>query len=287
MGQFISSEIRKRAGIVLTGVLAVLVIVPVFAQETTETPTPIRSIFPYDTCAPPCWMGLIPGESTAHDVDVMLEQNQDIILPKDVSASIHYLPTGELAIDSTMGETFFGTYYFHLGEPYFDQMGISDRIEIEDGKVGVILIHPDLRIPLADSLEDLGNPDIVRMMSFSFGNGTTWMDLIYLEPRLRVGLQQDGDECAVATLLEGMAASTVFYYSPNAAVELGRYGLEIEQPRLRGYLFPEERDVPLDTWQSWLAGEVDQSCAEAWSRLPEPEITPSPTLTPAPDSESG
>lgn len=268
----------KRRGLIF---MVLLLMIAGTAQSQTATPIPIRSIFPYDTCAPPCWMGLIPGESTAHDVDTMLEQNQDIIIPKDVSTSIHYLPTGELAIDSTTGETLLGTYYFHLGEPYFDQMGISNRIEIEDGKVHAILIHPDQRISLEENLEDLGDPDIVRMMLFSFGNGTTWMDLIYLEPRLRVGLSQDGDDCTVATLREGMAVSRVFYLSPNAAAELGRFKYDVDQPRLLEYLHLEERDVPLDTWQSWLKGEVDQSCAEAWAQLSPPEITPPPEpLTP-------
>jgi hypothetical protein len=60
--------------------------------------------------------------------------------------------------------------------------------------------------------------------------------------------------------------------------------LDVPQPALTGYRFVEERDVPLETWEQWLSGEVDMSCEDAWAELTPPEIIPM-TLTPETENQ--
>lgn len=254
-----------------------------FAQdEVTQTPTVPYSIFADDTCAPPCWMGLIPGESTAADVEAMLAENQDLIDPEHVSMSLARLESGEFAIDPNTGEVIRATYNFNITVPYFDTMGTTSRVLIREGIVYKIVIHAHERITLTEVLESFSEPEIVRMGVFH----TLLPDLlfVYLDTRIRVKLKLDNTDCNVATLQDEMIVSSVSYFSPDAAIELERYEPNgVEQPALI-YLHSNDRDVPLDLWQSWLDGEVDMSCEEAWELLPEPEITPVVEMTAEPES---
>ncbi|MDQ7035943.1 MAG: hypothetical protein Q9P01_14250 [Anaerolineae bacterium] len=76
----------------------------------------------------------------------------------------------------------------------------------------------------------------------------------------------------------------MLYFSPIAALRLESYDYDIPQPSLTGYRLLSERDVPMELWQSWLNGDIDMSCEEAWELLPAPEITPAVGMTVEPQA---
>ena len=65
--------------VILFGLLSMSSWLNVAQEQNTPTPPPpFNSVFADDTCHAPCWFGLIPGESTASDVEEMIENTQDI-----------------------------------------------------------------------------------------------------------------------------------------------------------------------------------------------------------------
>jgi hypothetical protein len=42
-----------------------------------NTPIPITSLFEEDICTPPCWFGLVAGESTGEEVFAVLKSNRE------------------------------------------------------------------------------------------------------------------------------------------------------------------------------------------------------------------
>ncbi|MBC7870941.1 MAG: hypothetical protein H7Y09_08890 [Chitinophagaceae bacterium] len=78
-----------------------------------------------------------------------------------------------------------------------------------------------------------------------------------------------------------MTVTVVNYYSVAEAVSL-IVTIEggIPQPALTRYVIETDRDVPIDLWLSWLDGENDLSCEEAWLQLEPREATPIPGQVP-------
>jgi hypothetical protein len=267
----------------LLAVLFLFLMVNVACWQLTVAPTPlsIRSIFDYDTCAPPCWMGLIPGESTVEDVEQMFQENEALITPENLSVHIVRLPSGAFDVDLNTGLMRAGGYYFDIGEVEYMPGRVTSRIDIEQGYIADMLILAYETVSLADVLENMGNPDIVRLY-IGFGD-KTWFHLIYLELNLRVTLTIQTDTCYTALLSEALMIDSIFYYSPSVASRIEVSTLseyDIPQPNLTRYISFNDRDVPLELWQSWLTGEVDMPCKEAWAQLPVPEITPAVEATP-------
>jgi hypothetical protein len=117
------------------------------------------------------------------------------------------------------------------------------------------------------------------------GYEDVFLRLIYDELRLRLWLPSLPENCSTLHLENRFWVSSISYYSPQAAVA-PREGFLLEsdqlQPALLAYDF-SDRDVSLETWQSWLDGEVDMPCWEAWEQLPEEVVLPTvPALTPTP-----
>ncbi|GAB5493457.1 MAG: hypothetical protein Phog2KO_36720 [Phototrophicaceae bacterium] len=243
------------------------------AQEQDSSTSPI-SVFAYDTCAPPCWMGLIPGESTASDVEAMLAENQDLIDPESISMSVARLESGEFAIDPDTNEVIRATYTFDVATPYFNTMGTTSRVLISERSVYEIAILSHERISINEIINNLGEPDFVRL--YVLNGGTNWLAFIYLDLQIRINFNQPDQTCNVKNVTNNMTLFTARFLSSSAVI--GEFGL-------LDYLSSQSRDVPLDLWQSWLNGEVDMSCEEAWALLPEPEITPAPEVTEASNEE--
>ena len=136
------------------GLLTLALAVRTQAQaEVTPTVQPIQSIFDYDICAPPCWMGLIPGESTSADVERMFAENRSLIAPESIEGGATRLKNGEYAIDAATGLINIGGYNFDVGvrTPQYGLGGLrlSSAVDITYGVVDVIAVLDFGEIPLA------------------------------------------------------------------------------------------------------------------------------------------
>jgi hypothetical protein len=134
-------------------------------------------------------------------------------------------------------------------------------------------------LTLEQAIERLGQPDHVRL---SFGPyGRPFLDLIYLQPPLRVGfvtgpLSTRPDQiyqrqnCNVGDVSQSFWTDAVSYYSQATAMEMVDVeGQEGSQPALLAFnVFLKEREAPLETWVTWLNGDVEMTCAEAWQQFP-------------------
>jgi hypothetical protein len=186
--------------------------------DATATPQIVRSIFDYDTCAPPCWLDLIPGQSTPADVQASFQKHSDIIPPQSIHIGPAATQTGE-DIDPETGYMRNGQYSFDVGEPIEMQPGVAtirSRIDVYESKVDLIVIVPQEPILLAQVLDRLGTPDVIQL---HFGIvGLAWFVLIYEEPHLRVNITQphlQGDftqptqDCDLTTLPEHMMLDSI------------------------------------------------------------------------------
>jgi len=284
---------RRITIILLLGVIG-LIAPYTLTQETTPEPTEQtpHSIFSNDTCAPPCWFGLIPGVSTAADALVVLENEEYFIKPDE-----HRAEFSDGEIDSETGCLVDGQYNFDMSLfdlPFSYNYFAYSHVYVQMGIVDEIMVRMNEFVTLREALAALGTPDQVRL---EFALWSYYIEFIYLEPRLRVTLTYDHgaarrSDCYLPDTLDDMWVHIIIYYSPESAIELKNVrvsdSLTLQQPALTAYGDGgADRYVPPETWESWLRGEVNMSCADAWEALPEemvlPEIpveTPTATVTP-------
>ncbi|MDQ7026574.1 MAG: hypothetical protein Q9P01_14245 [Anaerolineae bacterium] len=123
-------------------------------SDTTSIPQPLQSIFDYDICAPPCWMGLISGESTVEDVEQMLHANEDLIPPETLSVANVWSDSEGYAINPETGNLQIGGYYFDLGEVERTPGQVTSRISFDEGYIDDMLILAHETIPLADGIAE-------------------------------------------------------------------------------------------------------------------------------------
>ena len=242
---------------------------------SAQEPSVSSSIFSYDTCAPPCWLGIIPGVSTSFDVDLVLAQRPDIIDLETINKSASQLFNSKFAIDEDTGKIQSGVYFFDVLTPPSNILaGIRSRIEIRKGVVDLIFIlgTEEYDIQLSNALEHLGMPDQVRIAYFDYNNQVSFY-FIYLDSQLRINLDQTIEQCDITNLPDSFSVNSILYHSERSAQEpFQTYDYDVQQPALIRFSFESERNIPLDIWQSWLDGEVDESCFEAWRKLSPPQI---------------
>jgi len=273
--------------LLLLGLFCLVFTVRIQAQtEVTPTVQPIQSIFDYDTCAPPCWMGLIPGESTSADVEQMFEENRDLIDPESIEGGATRLRNGEYAIDAATGLITLGGYSFDVGvrtKPH-KPGEVRSGVDITYGVVDIITVLDFGEIPLRRVLQRLGTPDIIQM-NVLLSNSSTWFMLIYLEPALSISLEVSNPVCQTSNLLDDLMFRGAVYFSPDAAQRVVQAVPEMPaQPWLTGYGLPRVRPVPPETWAAWMSGEVDVPCAEAWAGLPAAPVQPLYEVTAVPSA---
>ncbi|MFN8373843.1 MAG: hypothetical protein U0694_13330 [Anaerolineae bacterium] len=270
----LESKRRKNAVLLLLAwCLVMLALLPraLHAQpEPTPTPQPfaVRSIFANDTCAPPCWFGLTPGVSTAEDAALLLEAHPEWFIGPDWRG---LRPETSGRVNRETGYVIDGNYNFNLAiewqRPATGYEGYS-RIIIEDNYVDRLRIVVREYVTLAQALDALGNPDIVRFTSPESDHMR--LTLIYSDLRLRILLISidKEDNCSLANLGQDFWADELYYYSPHAAEEPAMLPfIDAQQPALFAYE-TYDRDVSLDIWESWISGEVGLSCEEAYMQLP-------------------
>jgi hypothetical protein len=172
----------------------------------------------------------------------------------------------------------------------FDSWHRPDRpwrpseITVSEGIVDTIsLVMGEFRT-LREVIDALSTPDRV---TFFHDASLYEFRLLYSRARLKVqvtaGDLASSDECNLLTVSENFWVDLVTYYSPVAALEpYNALDIDQPQPAMWGYILGE-RDVLLETFESWLNGEIEATCLEAWESLPEEIVLPtipSPTATP-------
>lgn len=248
------------------GMLLVLITVtfsPVDGKHLLElTPTPISDpelvsapLFSQDTCLPPCWFGLVAGESTSQDVARLVNSNSDIFDRWDTSPRSTFEPTTNDMINGRY--TFYWTDY---QPPNTDQvLQVNSTLFIEDQLVQQMQIVMNEDIRLDDVLQRLSNPDYIYFSTF-FEQPIMILD--YLDLQMSVWLIGPETNCTLMNLTERLWVEQVIYYAEGELQERDLTNV--------GIYF-----VPSDTWLTWINDEVDSTCDEVIAEL---EQIPNNTL---------
>lgn len=227
-----------------------------------DTPSPEQArvpLFPDDNCERTCWMGLISGESTAADTERIFEELGNQLL--------YWEPAGlNTTLDPETGYIVDG--YYNLKWRYYsggEHQQTASSVDIKDSTVNLILLFANERIALEQVLDRLGEPDDVQ---FDIGQSVFYIILSYIDELIRVRLTIPRG-CTMSKIGQETEMEAIKYYSYESAMELveTEYGL---QPRLLAYHTPDlDRQIPLETFQSWLRGEEESDCYDVWQTLPE------------------
>jgi hypothetical protein len=233
---FSDSKIRKQYNM-FKFMLRMLCITSVaFVFSTSIGLTQIGSVFAEDTCAPPCWMGLIPGESTALDAVQLI---RDIAYDHESYSSI-FEQHG--AVDEKTQLLTNGIYQFNV----FPREASNSYVEIQIRQSLVYSIYirptvhgyrltpqPDEYIALGYTLNQLGQSALIDYASpLYFWSDFERFTFIYLESRLRVEFYSPEGGCYTETI-DDMKIYSITYYSPEAAEVRSSYvGSDELQPNL-------------------------------------------------------
>jgi len=266
--------------------------------ETTSTPTPlqppIQSLFVEDTCAPPCWFGITPGESTIDDLQKLF---QDRIALFDHTCSSCEDPLTELEKD----QPFNFKWKIFDRKDYVEVAGNPSNVQNDSlvmigatGIIDYIDIKANRRVLLSEVLLKFGKPDLVFLESgggVDDFNSARFLLLTYLPIRLQVYLWTfPTTVCKAATVQQDFNVNFLIYYSIEEAVQLfpkNDNGREIEQfPKL---LVPFGRQIRNEQWEAFIKGEGYEQCEDFYNSLPTDYVLPtlpwpSPTVSPVPSA---
>lgn len=251
----------RRAIALLLRISWIVGVVPLVGATPFPQPDDVhQSLFRDDNCTPPCWFGMTPGVSTTDEVETILESLQDILWWEADRDNV-LDPITHLTVD--------GNYSFAWKdfEREDKEQVVLSEIDLREGNLYSLWILMNRMVVLEETLDGLGPPTFIR---FSVGYyGILHLDLIYPELLLRVSLKSRQHLCTLAEFATSFWVDSVAYYSPEAALEPQTWPTRDEpQPALLAYILPSERDIPYETWITWLNGEIEMTCAEAWEQLP-------------------
>lgn len=236
-------------------------------QTPTFSPTPpstsVHSLFKDDTCAPPCWFGLIPGVSTASDILAMFEANRDLFY---VNASLNY-DTGTITEDfDALAKGDDVSFAWRQGWNGIT-FGGDSYIPMINGILSQMHIKMNDVVSLGETLTALGKPNYIGVEL------SLYVDLLiltYSDSSVVVHLESLPDECKVNTMLDNYVVGYVDYYLPS---EFATF----ENSAKDNFV-----EVPEKVWNSWLSGAVTDKCEEAITALKEIERMRTPTTMPTP-----
>lgn len=277
------------------------------AQDQPIQPTeqPVQSIFLDDTCAPPCWFGITPGESTSADVEAMFRRYQSMFGSLFIWYPDRYPRREDGMIVGTVLGFWWGVYTRH--DTPITYPGIRPDSQTwslisigENGIVELISTSANREVPLAEVLELLGNPDdiyLVPVPNYDGEGGNAFaLSIRYVEQRLGVRfLTFPHPTCTASSVLENFHVDAVLYYSADEASRL--VPVDSVHPEQATY-FPRlvvpvitGRQIRGADWDRFINGEGYEQCEDFFDSLPDTYVVPtlpwpSPTLTPTPDQGS-
>jgi hypothetical protein len=220
---------------------------------TTNTPSTVtitnsetpQSLFVDDTCSPPCWFGLVTGESTSEEVDIFMTATSHIFRSWEA--------TSDSVFDPQTGDMRDGKIHFDWVVFENDSARLrGNSINLTDGILVSINTSMNRVLLLREVLETLGYPDYITMDS-GIDTSRESLSLTYFDLRLNVNLDSLG--CSLSQIGNAFWVDWISYYAPMSDDEATAIADR------RG------RHVSLELWQAWLNGEVAQSCFQAWESL--------------------
>lgn len=208
--------------------------------ELVSTPSllPTRSLFEEDTCAPPCWFGLTPGESTIQDIIGMFRGNADLFILNPVMRDGFMTQNFKPLIE--------GNSAFFLWQTWMrdDDLLLEGYMEINDGSLDWMRIAMNRNVPLSQTLAVFGVPERVSASGSLY---ILYLTLFYPELRIVVVWVTNRVNHDMSQLSQDFKVDYLLYYSPGL--------LEFLAEDFNLYLY----DVPDEVWDSWLNGELEGS----------------------------
>ncbi|MEO8396118.1 MAG: hypothetical protein ABI700_24200 [Chloroflexota bacterium] len=229
----------------------------VLAQDATAPATTpeFLSLFEGDTCESPCWFGLRPDESTSEDVYEFLSRNSsrfwNYLIEEGRTSDNLPIVAATLNLQALKeGKTI---DFFWQGSSYGGNVSIGSSISFTNNLVSAMDIQPDVSISLNTALRLLGEPDAIRAgISFYYD----FMLFYYPEPQMIVELTINRDsDCKIANVLQQFQVDYVSYLARPVYLE-----------RLIDMLNGSDY-VPNKLWESWVGGEVNETCENAIGSL--------------------
>lgn len=244
--------------ILLLILVLILLCQVVTGQEVTNEPflPAMPSLIDGDSCTPPCWFGLQAGKSTSEDVLRMFYVNADLFWNEfvEVGHTSDGLPVVDLHLNlqSLLEDGAIAFYWSNTDFRAPTTRGSVIRLVAD--QVEAMEIEPNKTISLDETLQQLGQPNLIR------AEGTLYEDFIllyYHSPYLIIKLTNywNWQDCKIAELLETFEVEYIYYLSPITYREEARSWLQ------------STSYVPGRVWNSWTAGEIEDSCTVAISSL--------------------
>ena len=229
-------------------------------EATSEPPTSaMPSLIDGDLCTPPCWYGLVPGESTLEDVLQMFSNHPDLFGNELVEGGQTYngSPILEPRLDLQPLLDHQSVGFFWSISNFGGSTTIGNVIRLNDNHVATMAIKPTEVVSLSEVLSIWGQPDLIRAGSSLYYD---FLLLYYREPHLIVQLDTEDEarveeECKIVDLMDVFRIEHIFYLSPAAYREQARNWLQ------------STHYVPNRVWSSWTAGEVEDTCTRAIAAL--------------------
>ncbi len=225
--------------------------------EVTPEAEAIRSLFSGDTCEPPCWFGLIPGESSEEEILAFLN---------DYASAISVRPTRKL-FDSETGDLISIHYSFSWHDySYFNPPRVN--LTLQNGVLDHIWANPNREITFGEMFDVLGYPDQLYLGTV----GWSLLTAIYENPRVRILLdsRSPSSSCKIHDIAREFRIMEIEYFSMEAAQELvtPAFSPNDAEPE-PSLLLPGKNNylVSKEQFEEWLNDQGDATCSEIWHQL--------------------
>jgi hypothetical protein len=214
------------------------------APSVYAEPSNVESLFREDSCFPPCWFGLVAGESNSNDIAVMIENYAYLFRTISISPD---------SIEDNTGNVLTGNYT--LRWTFYEREDLVDfgvAMKVDEGQLSYIYASVNRVVLLSEVLQKLGTPDYITM---NWGDlvGEASLQLSYFSYHIRIELEATSI-CQLARIGSDFWVTNVMYYSPDSPEESMAFDRRL-------------KTVPQDQWQLWLSGLSNESCLQAWIDL--------------------
>jgi hypothetical protein len=219
-------------------------------EEPTPTEPNMVSLFPDDICSPPCWFGLIPGESTTEDVINMFNQYNDLFIvnPRRIENG----NTSELVADMEPLLNGQGVEFRWLKWNRDDDWRTPNNVGITDNILTSIYIILNEDVSLENTLNQLGRPFVIRA---TYSLYIVELLMFYPDEKLIIFLAADRFECQANSMMRDFEVLHLLYLSDET------YLTSSAEVRRIGFY------VPHQIFDGWMSGEVEGTCEEAIQAL--------------------
>ncbi len=268
---------KAKGRILLLGIaLFIVVMILLLLQSFVVQPQTVRSLFKGDTCSPPCWFGLIPGESTAEEVARFVNAGFPEGMDWQAFESREYESSTDIRVVG---------WYDGYWREFPDRKAQSNSVlRIYNGVFDSLTINLNREATFGEMLAVFGRPDVLRLGLNAYG--FTYMIAIYENARFSVFIDMNpflqahvepNEPCTFHDPANSFFVDGLDYFSPQAAQELVTpvEGDRVPQPRLL-VRYLNEHDVPSEILSSWLNGEETADCRTVWERLAQAQATATP-----------